>query len=160
MRDGARPGGRAVPIDRRRTRDVAEKNQVAIYRGEQYVAETVDGNLIINEMIYSDTKGVQKTWVANYVARDGYRYTAENSGDALIVYAIADGDVEGALQPGGTIESIIRHTSEQIPAGSARDNRTSDRKVKDHLRTIRDTQNKMSAINRSASDFWKPHAQR
>jgi hypothetical protein len=157
MRDGAGAGGRAVPLDRRatRTRDVAEKNQVAIYRGEQYVSEVVDGNLLVFENIYSDTKGVQKTWVANYVARDGYRYTAENSGDALIVYAIADGDVEGALQPGGTIESIIRHTSEQIPAGSARDNRTSDRKVKDHLRTIRDTQNKMSAINRSASDFWK-----
>jgi hypothetical protein len=157
MRDGAGPGGRAVPLDRSstRTRDAAEKNQVAIYRGEQYVSEVVDGNLLVFEKIYSDTKGVQKTWVANYVARDGYRYVAENSGDTLIIYAIGDGDVEGALQPGGTIESIVRHTSEPIPAGSARDNRTSDRKVKDHLRSIRDTQNKMSAINRSASDFWK-----
>jgi hypothetical protein len=130
MRDGRAPGRRVARI-----RDAAEKNEVASFRGEQYVSEIVGDKLIISTKVYSETKGIQDTWVATYESLGGFRYSAERSGETLTVYSEKNEEATAAatLQPGV---------------------RTGDARVKDALRSIRDNIATAAAVNKSAGDFW------
>jgi hypothetical protein len=112
------------------TRDAADKTLIAAYRGEEYISEIVGDAVIIRAIIYSESKGVQKTWVASYNATKDFRYVAERSGEDLIVYAIkSDGSAVGSLT-------------------------TSDSMVRDSLKSIRDNKKRMDDVNKVASDFW------
>lgn len=118
-----------------RSRDAAEKNEVASYRGAQYVAETVGDKLIISAKIYSETKGTQTTWVAIYELLGGFRYSSERSGETLTVYSEKDEEALAAA----TLQAGVR---------------TGDARVKDALRSIRDNIATTAAVNKSAGDFW------
>ena len=114
-----------------RTRDASDDRiEVAIFRGQEYIAENVGEDIVIRAIIYSETKGIQKTWVANYGGRKDFRYVAERDGEDLIIYAIKD----GGAKPGALT--------------------TSDSQVRDSLRSIRDNKARMDDLNKAASDFW------
>lgn len=121
MRDGAAPGRRTV-----RTCDVDERRAVAVYQGGEYVAENVGGDLIVNTVVYSSTRGTQKTWVATYGA--GGRYTAERVDGNLVIYVAAE-DAAGST-------------------------RTGDKMVRDALRSIRDNAASIKSLNQATDQFW------
>ena len=87
----------------------------------------------------------EKTQVAVYT---GAHFVAERDGEDLIIYSIGTDGGAGVVQRNSTADQIAPRR--QITS----DIRGADKRAKDALKTIRDTQSTMAGMNKAASDLW------